>query len=360
MSYRFDTLVGDDYQGWVKHAQGLTIPVFQTHSWGEFRQASQRLSSLHCFLCSDDSSLVFARVEMLRIPVLGWPIFFIQHGPLICPSIGEKERSHLLEVFLEHLLETACQAGAIFVKIMPDVLMDRELEEAFARHGFRASRFLTLKKVYDSTVLNNISDAEDELFKRLSTRCRTAIRKALKSDLEFDSSNGNGSFEDFYHMFQTTGEKAGFSYPDKVTCRLLWSNISSRAEGKVYIARYNEIPLAGAFVVFSGGRATYLYGGSSNKERQRNASQFLHWHIIKDIKEKGIQQYDMGGVNRTVSNGGPGWGIYLFKSGFGGRKIDGIGPIEKVISPLKMKIFAYLYERKKSEKSISNRPYRTS
>lgn len=77
--------------------------------------------------------------------------------------------------------------------------------------------------------------------------------------------------------------------------------------------------LAGMFLVLSGGRGTYLYGASSNDCRNYMGTYALQWNAIKKAKEAGCFQYDMFGISQLPDPAHPMYGLYRFKSGFGGR-----------------------------------------
>jgi len=337
-----------EYGLWKRLVPDVSLSVFQTLSWGEYRHKAEGLSSRYCSLQKRSGEvLAYARIEVLRLPIIKC-IYLIQHGPVFKSSIQERV---VAEIFFQNIIEIARKEGVAFIKVMIDPCAGgNEWTGLFKKLGFKETRFPTLKKVYDSTILLDLCKTEESIFKQMATRCRTAIRKAEKSELYFDSSNSRVSFEEFYQMLYYTANKAGFTLPDKISHRFFWKLVSSREEGRVYVVRYRNEPLAGALITWFGERAIYLHGGSYDKERKRNASHYLHWNIIKDLKKRGIKKYDLGGVNRLVTKDGPGWGIYLFKSGFGGQKIDGLIAMDKIIFPFKYFLIKTLYNLRKTIK----------
>lgn len=102
-------------------------------------------------------------------------------------------------------------------------------------------------------------------------------------------------------------------------------NTQSPAEVKLLVAIHEEEPLAAMFLVISGSRATYLYGASSSHNRSLMAPYALQWHAIKIAKEKNCTEYDMFGVAPQPDPAHPMYGLYRFKTGFGGKQYHTLG-----------------------------------
>jgi len=103
------------------------------------------------------------------------------------------------------------------------------------------------------------------------------------------------------------------------------TNTSSPAEVELLIAEHNQTPLAAMFLVFSGKRATYLYGASASVKRNFMATYALQWEAMKRAKKRGSTEYDMFGVAPYPDPSHPLYGLYRFKSGFGGNLFHRMG-----------------------------------
>ncbi len=88
---------------------------------------------------------------------------------------------------------------------------------------------------------------------------------------------------------------------------------------RLLMAEAGGRPLAGMFLVMSGGRATYLYGASSNSSRNLMAPYALQWEAIRISKAMGCTHYDFFGISPDPDPSHPMFGLYRFKTGFGGR-----------------------------------------
>jgi lipid II:glycine glycyltransferase (peptidoglycan interpeptide bridge formation enzyme) len=82
-------------------------------------------------------------------------------------------------------------------------------------------------------------------------------------------------------------------------------------------------------VVRHGRQGWYLYGASSNVKRNLMPSYALQWAAMRDLRVEGCLSYDLFGIPPYAEAGHPMFGLYQFKTGFGGRIVHtpgGLGP----------------------------------
>lgn len=99
----------------------------------------------------------------------------------------------------------------------------------------------------------------------------------------------------------------------------------SPAEVYYLIAEMENNPLAAMFLIISGIRGSYLYGASSNKKRNYMGTYALQWTAINLAKDKGCKEYDMFGISPNKDVTHPLYGLYKFKTGFGGEIFHSLG-----------------------------------
>lgn len=103
------------------------------------------------------------------------------------------------------------------------------------------------------------------------------------------------------------------------------NNDNDTTEVLLLIAEFDSTPLAAMFLVISKNRASYLYGASSSSNRNLMATYALQWEAMQIAKSKGCTEYDMFGVSPNPTPSHPLYGLYKFKTGFGGELYHGIG-----------------------------------
>ena len=96
-------------------------------------------------------------------------------------------------------------------------------------------------------------------------------------------------------------------------------------------------------MVFAHGkRSWYVYGASSDRERNRMPAYLLQWEAIRWAMKRGCLEYDFWGIpdeneqvleaeftRRTTGL----WGVYRFKRGFGGEIKRSVQALDKVYMP---------------------------
>jgi lipid II:glycine glycyltransferase (peptidoglycan interpeptide bridge formation enzyme) len=66
----------------------------------------------------------------------------------------------------------------------------------------------------------------------------------------------------------------------------------------------------------------------------------LQWKAMEDAKAAGCTQYDLFGIPPTADPKHPMAGLYLFKTGFGGRIIHRPGSWDFTYKPLARRVFS--------------------
>lgn len=79
-------------------------------------------------------------------------------------------------------------------------------------------------------------------------------------------------------------------------------------------------PVAFTVVATHGRSATYLIGWSSDSGREDAAHHLLLWQAMLLLKQKGVKEFDLGGINDDGAAG-----VKTFKEGLGGRVVRYVG-----------------------------------
>src|SRR6266550_4539479 len=116
-----------------------------------------------------------------------------------------------------------------------------------------------------------------------------------------------------------------------------WQIFAPRKQARLFLAHYNGQPLAGIFVGLMAKQAVYLYGASSNEQRQLMPNYLLQWEAIRWAKQAGAVTYDFWGIPETDEQSEAMAGVYRFKSGWGGRIVRFLGNYECLYHPLTMR-----------------------
>jgi lipid II:glycine glycyltransferase (peptidoglycan interpeptide bridge formation enzyme) len=236
-------------------------------------------------------------------------------------------------------VDSVCkQNRAIFLKLEPDLWQDskaNQLPSTDSRlrtspHNIQPPR----------TVLIDIHGNEEEILARMKQKTRYNIRLAEKKGVTVRAWN---DIESFHKMMLVTGGRDGFGVHAREYYQRAYDLLHPKQMGELLVAEYEGKPLAALFVAQNGNRSYYLYGASTDEERNRMPTYLLQWEAMKWAKARGCEEYDLWGVpdeeeatleaNFETRHDGL-WGVYRFKRGFGGELKRAVQAMDRVYNPL--------------------------
>ena len=233
-------------------------------------------------------------------------------------------------------VDSACkQNRAIFVKLEPDAWGDAQpdtwnLKLETSPHNIQPPR----------TIIVDIRGTEEEILARMKQKTRYNIRLAEKKGVTVRAWD---NVESFHKMMLVTGGRDGFGVHSLEYYKRAYELLQPKGLGEILVAEYEGKPLAALFVARNGDRAYYLYGASTDEERNRMPTYLLQWEAMKWAKARGCEEYDLWGVPdedeptleaQFESRHDGLWGVYRFKRGFGGKLKRAAQAMDRVYNPL--------------------------
>lgn len=301
---------------WEHHLKQLSGSIFLLEWWwGEFQKSSGR--GVYRLVWEKDGR-VCAAAQVFFQPFFG----HVGYGIVTrCPLYVE-DITHEEQVQIEQELTAWCAGDHgkqkwIFWRFEP--LQDLEAE------FFGASKVPARQP--QTTLMLELFRNPEILLQEMREKTRYNIRLSLKKDLACRvvpaAEVTREVFDAFWGLMGETGERAGIRSHKKRYYWQLFSTASlERAENAylVLVSKENQVLAAGVFIG-SGDTLTYLYGASSNRERNAMAPYYMHWQMIQFAHSHGFRWYDWWGVNPENANHDAykkSWeGITRFKEGFG-------------------------------------------
>jgi lipid II:glycine glycyltransferase (peptidoglycan interpeptide bridge formation enzyme) len=171
----------------------------------------------------------------------------------------------------------------------------------------------------------DLSVPEEEILDRMAKKWRYNIRLASRNGV-VPRRAGAEELPVFYRLFQETARRDRIALHSLDYYQALFScgrdyPAPGRPELRLYIAGFQGEDLAAIVTLFRGDQGVYLYGATSDRNRNLMASYALQWQAMKDAGEYGCASYDLFGIPPSDDPGHPMAGLYRFKTGFGGRII---------------------------------------
>lgn len=309
----------------------------QISAWGGFKAhfgwIPQRVA------LSDSTGKLVAGAQILYRPLpfrLG-KLAYIPFGPLV-----DWDNSSLVKALFKVLDRTARQSGAVFMKLEPGYAVDVEMLKALR------CRLSPQTVQPPRTLVLNIRNEEAAL-QAMNQGTRRNIRKSEKFGVQVRQATRE-DVSSFNQLLQTTSQRQGFgvhvpTYYEGIYDQFVAQSTPIKANLLMasYVTEEGSVrDLSGVVVFVLGKQAWYLYGASSDEERQRMASFGVQWAAIQWACQQGAKQYDMYGVpdrdpltlEALFEQEHEGlWGVYRFKRGWGGQVVRTVGAWDRVYQP---------------------------
>lgn len=149
----------------------------------------------------------------------------------------------------------------------------------------------------DGTVLLDLTQPTEELFRQLDSNRRRNVRHAIRSGLEFAEITSAEEFfayyRDVYSNWRNTNRKTILE--GEATFEGFERRFRPNDNRKLFIARFKGNAIAGAFLLFyRGGLAEFGAANSLDEYLRMRPNDFVQWKMIEWAKSEGFCAYSMG------------------------------------------------------------------
>lgn len=141
--------------------------------------------------------------------------------------------------------------------------------------------------------------------------------------------------DEFYEVYRITSARDGIAIHSKrYYLDLLEKAAREKIDGMdvplvwLYIARHEGDVLGAIMTLVTKREGVYLYGASSNTKRNLMPNFLLQWTAMRDARNAGARLYDLYGIPPTDDERHPMHGLFLFKTGFGGKNVHRVGTFD--------------------------------
>ena len=179
-----------------------------------------------------------------------------------------------------------------------------------------------------NTIFMDLNKCSDELLANMKPKTRYNINLAQRKGVNIKML-GMESLAVWYELYRQTAQRNNFFLHSidyfRVVISARANDTNSPADVYLLIAEVDDKPLAAMFLIVANKRGTYLYGASSSENRNYMATYALQWKAMEWCKLKGCTEYDFFGISPNPDPSHPLYGLYRFKSGFGGEMLHRMG-----------------------------------
>jgi lipid II:glycine glycyltransferase (peptidoglycan interpeptide bridge formation enzyme) len=251
-----------------------------------------------------------AQILFRSLP-MGLRIAYIPKGPIgiVSPNFWEK-------------IDDVCKSKkSVFLKVEPDLWEGETFTNTtFINSGFIASNSIQPRR----TIVVDLTGTEETWLSRMKQKTRYNIKLAEKKEIRIVESE---NVDIFYKIMISTGNRDNFGIHSKTYYKSVFDLFKIEEKVALFIAYFQDTPLAGLMAFREGNRAWYFYGASNEMERNRMPTYLLQLYAMRWARKFGCESYDLWGIpdseeeilekEFTPRSDGL-WGVYRFKRGFGG------------------------------------------
>ena len=314
-----------------EHRQGHFL---QSWGWGELKSTSGWYP-LRLALWDTSCNQIVAAVQVLRrtapyVPLQVGYLAYVPKGPVL-----DWSNEALCDTFFVQLHAYLRRDGAIALRLEPSQEADRDVVlNRLVQQNMRTTQAVQPVR----TIILDITPDETTLLAQMKEKWRYNVRLAGRRGVTVRVAETIEDVQAWYRLLEMTGERDQFGIHTLTYYIQVWRTFTPDDTVRLLLAEFNGQLLAGIFVSVFARQAIYLYGASSNEQRQLMPNYLLQWEAIRWAKSRRSCSYDFWGIPETEAEDEAMAGVYRFKRGWGGRVVQFPGCYEHIYRPLIMRI----------------------
>ena len=295
-----------DKEQWDEYILDNGGHPLQLWGWGQVK-AGHGWKAERIFAYNDDEIVGAVQVLIRHLPTPFRSFAYVPRGPLVDPAYSAD--------FLKAVAALVKRDHhSVALSIEPDEL-EFEVPDGWVRS---ANKVLSAE-----TILLDLRKSESDLLADMAKKTRQYIRKSA-ADVTIGQVKSKADIEVCLDMYAQTSQRAGFNTHDRQYYFDVFMQMQDHSP--IYIAYDGEDPVAFLWLAISEKTAYELYGGMNERGQELRANYALKWHVMKKVKEWGLQRYDFGGL---VAGG-----VSTFKQGWSADTTLFVGTFDLALSPL--------------------------
>ncbi|MER2598415.1 MAG: peptidoglycan bridge formation glycyltransferase FemA/FemB family protein [Caldilineales bacterium] len=332
------TLPDTDWDAFV--AAHPDTHLLQTTRWADLKR-SAGWQAERIALAEGKRLVAGGQILYRRLP-WGQTLAYVPKGPLV-----DWRRADLVRPLLAGMVQVSATRRAALLKLEPDLPDSAQLELILSSYGLRRGHTVQPR----STIYLPLDDGPDAALARMKQKWRYNVRLAERKEVTVRTMTA-ADLPAWHAMNEETGRRDGFGVHDSAYYDTAF-HLFPADQARWLLAEWQGQPLAAIAVFALGHKSWYMWGASSNSERQRMPNHALQWAGLNWAAERGATLYDLWGIpdevganpaaysEDYVEQQGGLWGVYRFKQGFGGQVMRYTGAWDLPVSSIGSRLYAW-------------------
>ncbi len=254
----------------------------------------------------------------------------VPYGPVIAATEERMREAHLAS-FLTALREEARKRECRFLRLSP--FWKREEQSILqSAGGMRSPLHLLAEDVW---ILHLKGKTEEELMTGMRKTTRNLIRRAEKEGVTVRASHDpTKDVALFLELHDETRKRHRFTPYSNAFITAQLEAFAKKEQATLYLAEYRGRIISSSIHMHMGGETSYHHGASTQKYGNIPASVLLQWTAIRDARKRGDAAYNFWGIAPDdAPKNHPFAGVTLFKTGFGGERMELVHCVDVPLDP---------------------------
>lgn len=241
----------------------------------------------------------------------GKSYLYAPKGPVLKNGLSTDQIHEILSLFFSKTRDLEIET-----KTQEEIFLQLEPSEEI-KNFFQIQKTTNIQP--QDTSFLSLDKEPKEMLANMHQKTRYNIMLANKKEVRVEILDKAEELEIFLNLNKKTASRQNIVTHQDSYYNLLWQTLLEHRAGKLFVAHYNNVPVAANLMIFWENAVTYLHGASDYEHRQVMAPYLLQWEAIKFAKEQGFKFYDFWGI-APLDNSKPNWnGFTRFKKGFAGQ-----------------------------------------
>lgn len=199
-------------------------------------------------------------------------------------------------------------------RVLPEVADGPAARKMISQYGLTR-----LERDGYETYWLDLTQDEETLRANLKSNWRNKLNKPEKAGLGILWGGDKGHLSNMIGLYAADKSARGYNGPSPDFLHKYADVLARKGELYAAAATLDGDPIAFVFIASHGRSATYVAGWTTDAGRDTSAHHFLLWEAVKRLKDAGIRELDLGGINGETE------GIRSFKEGMGGSHYRTVG-----------------------------------
>ncbi len=263
----------------------------------------------------------------------------LRHGPVLKPF--DKEVFVLL---IDYIKQIAKGKNTAFIRMSPVVPKEFVDYQMIKKLGFLNAPIHRM----DAEIcwVLDITKSEEQLLARMRKSHRYLIRKGdMNQKLRIRKTKNTQDLDFFSPLYQQLAQRKHF-IPHR-GIQEEFEIFGKDSQEVLFLAAYDNKIIAAALIAFVGNMAIYRHSTSDEMYKHIPAMYSIQWEAIKEARKRGKKLYNFWGIaGKDAPKRHPWQGHTLFKTGFGGYRLELLHAQELPLSIFYWKTYVIEYVSK--------------